>query len=98
MKRIVSIFAIAFALATAQAASAQSSNRPHVSAHVSAVSYTSSPYLSCYVNGVFYPVDTSLNVWAWNGSGWFIAGQLVVTGKGYVVVRNDGALFAAACY
>ncbi len=94
MKHILSIFAIAFALVTAQFASAQSSSRPHVSA----VSYTSSAYMNCYVNGVIYPVDSGLNVWAWNGNNWFIIGQLVLTGRGYIVVRNDGAMFAASCY
>jgi hypothetical protein len=94
MKRIFAIFAIAIALATARSASAQSSYRPHVSA----VSYTSSSYMYCAVNGVVYPVDSGLNVWAWNGNNWFIIGQLVLTGRGYIVVRNDGAMFAASCY
>lgn len=94
MKRIVSIFAIAFALVTAQLASAQSSVRPHVSA----VGYTSSAYLNCNVNGVIYPVDSAFNVWAWNGYSWFIIGRLVITSGGYIVVRTDGAMFAASCY
>ncbi len=94
MKRILSIFAIAFALVTAQSVPAQSSNRPHVST----VSYTGSAYLNCYVNGVVYPVDSAFNVWAWSGYSWFIVGRLVSTGGGYAVVRNDGYVFAASCY
>lgn len=94
MKRIFAMLAIAIALVTAQSASPQSSSSPHVSA----VTYTSSAYMNCYVDGVLYPVDSAFNVWAWNGYSWFIAGELVVTGRGYVVVRNDGATFAASCY
>ena len=93
MKRIFAIFAIVTALVAGQSASAQSSTRAHMP-----VAYTSSAYLNCYVNGVVYPVDSSFNVWAWNGAVWYIAGELVVTGRGYAVVRNDGLVFAASCY
>lgn len=94
MKRIFAIFAIAIALVTARSASAQSSNLPHLSP----VTYASSAYMNCYVNGVIYPVDAAFNVWAWNGYSWFVVGELVNTGRGYVVVRNDGLVFAASCY
>ena len=94
MKRILAIFAVAIALITAQSASAQSTNRPHVSE----ITYSNSAYLNCYVNGITYPVDSAFNVWAWNGYGWYIVGELVNTGRGYVVVRNDGIVFAASCY
>jgi|HubBroStandDraft_5_1064220.scaffolds.fasta_scaffold287250_1 hypothetical protein len=94
MKRILAILAVAIALATTQSASAQSSSRPHASE----ITYASSAYLNCYVNGVTYPVDSAFNVWAWNGYGWYIAGELVNTGGGYYVVRNDGIVFAARCY
>lgn len=94
MKRILAIFAIAVALVMGQSASAQSLNHPHVAA----VSYGSTAYLNCYVNGVYYPVDSSFNVWAWNGYGWYIAGELVYSGGRYAVVRNDGLVFTAACY
>lgn len=94
MKRILAIFTIAIALVAGPSASAQSLNHPHVSA----VTYTSWAYMNCYVNGVVYPVDGSFNVWAWNGYGWFIVGELVNNGGRYAVVRNDGLVFAAACY
>jgi hypothetical protein len=95
MKRILAIFAVATALFTAQFASAQSTQQPHVSA----VTYAGASGMNCYVNGVIYPVDGAFNVWARNVYGqWFIVGELVDTGRGYVVVRNDGVMFAAACY
>ena len=93
MKRILAIFTIALALVTAHSASAQSLTHARMP-----VAYTSSAYLNCYVNGVVYPVDSSFNVWAWNGAVWYIAGELVVSGRGYAVVRNDGLVFAASCY
>ena len=95
MKRILAILAIVIALVTAKSASAQSLDL----LHVSAATYTSTAYLNCYVNGVYYPVDSSFNVWARNAyGGWFIIGTLVSTNTGFAVVRNDGVVFCAACY
>lgn len=95
MKRIFAIFAVAAALFTAQFAPALSMH-PH---SVSAVTYVGASNLNCYVNGVIYPVDDAFNVWARNGyGGWFIVGELVYTGRGYAVVRNDGVVYAASCY
>ncbi len=95
MKRILAIFAVAVALSTAQLASAQSTHP----AHLSAVTYAGAFSLNCYVNGVIYPVDDAANVWARNAYGnWFIVGELTYTGTRYVVVRNDGVPFYAACY
>jgi hypothetical protein len=94
MKRILAIFAVAIALVTGQSASGQFSSR----LRAAEITYANSAYLNCYVNGVYYPVDSSFNVWAWNGFNWFIVGELVNNGGRYAVVRNDGIVFSAACY
>ena len=95
MKRILATFAIAIAFVTAQFASAQPMQHPHVAEVVYAGAFN----MNCYVNGVTYPVDAAFNVWARNAYGnWFIIGQLTSNANGFIVVRNDGVLFAAACY
>ena len=95
MKRILAIIAIVVSAITAQSAVAQPMQLPHVSE----AAYGESFDMSCYVNGVTYPVDSASNVWARNGFGnWFIIGQLVNNGSRYFVVRTDGVTFAATCY
>jgi hypothetical protein len=95
MKRILAILAIAISGLTVQSAFAQIAQRPQVTN----VAYVGAFNMSCYVNGVTYPVDNAFNVWALNAYGnWFIIGRLVNNGNGYFVVRTDGVTFAASCY
>jgi hypothetical protein len=94
MKRILAILAIAVSAITAQSAVAQPMQHPHVAE----VAYGGSFDMSCYVNGVTYPVDNGFRVWAQNAFGnWFIIGRLVSNANGYFVVRTDGVTFAASC-
>jgi hypothetical protein len=96
MTRILAILIVTIGVTTAQSAVAsQSAESPRFSE----VAYGGRFSMSCYVNGVTYPVDGAFNVWASNGFGnWFIIGQLVNNGNGYYIVRTDGVTFAASCY
>jgi hypothetical protein len=95
MKRILAILAIAISGFAVHAASAQTTQRPHVAN----VAYAGTFNTSCYINGVAYPVDNAYYVWARNGYGnWFIIGQIVNNGYGYYFLRSDGVRLAASCY
>lgn len=95
MKRLFIMTTIAATLLAARFLSAQPIHPPQVAPMLA----SETVILRCSIYGVVYPVDQSFNVWAVNSYGyWFISGQLVLTGNGYVVVRNDGATFAASCY
>jgi hypothetical protein len=94
MKRILAILAIAISVVTAQFASAQSVQHPHMVQ----VAYGGAFNMNCNVNGVTYPVDGAFNVWALNVYGrWFIIGQLTNNGNGFFVITPNGT-YPASCY
>ena len=54
--------------------------------------------ISCRVDGVTYPVDGLVQIWAiGNGGHWIITGHLVTGSDGYTAVLNDGTQSRAVC-